>query len=320
MKAFKLLCHLCTDNDTPPDTLDTLDTLFIDLSRLRDIGACMIEIYVIRQDELILIKPLEERITIGSDPSCDVSLPGSLNPMHASIEAIGNKIYLKELNGEVYFNGQRISGSISLKSKDIFDVGDYRFQINKKTPTTGFHTSNTLTGRHSTSGSTDTDEMPNITLLKPQKKTFCQLKILIGRSSDCDAKIPDDSVTRRNVSRHHAEIYVNNGLYYVRDLHSKNGTTLFDYSIDGRPLPRRGTICLGRYELPYEIEEKADLSAGGEGILIPSINPNLSPKRLIGKSPAMLVLKDKLDRALPSDNTVLITGTEFFSGAVFARD
>lgn len=305
---FKKVCHVFTENDTPPATHDTHDTLFIALSGPRDIGAGMIEIYVIRKDELILIKPLEERITIGSDPKCDVSLPDSLNPMHASIEAVGNKIYLKELNGEAYFNGQRISGSISLKPKDIFDLGDYRFQINKKAPTSGSHTSNTVTGTHNSSGESGPDEIPNITLLKPQKKTFCQLNILIGRSSDCHVKIPDDSVTRKNVSRHHAEIYVKNGLYYIRDLNSKNGTTLFDFSIDGRPLPRRGTICLGQYELPYEIEEKTALAVGGEGILIPSINPNLSPKRLIGNSPAIRVLKDKLDRALPSDNTVLITG------------
>lgn len=45
--------------------------------------------------------------------------------------------------------------------------------------------------------------------------------IVIGRHPDCDIIIDDASVSRR-----HAKIDVNNGVYYVEDLNSRNGTAL----------------------------------------------------------------------------------------------
>ena len=268
----------------------------------------MIELYVIRRDELVLIKPLEERLTIGSDAKCDISLRGTISPMHASLEVAGDKLTLKELGGTVYFNGQPIKSTVTLKAKDIFDLGEYRFQINRKTKTDRSVISRTLTATHNTSGTVADDALPVITLLKPQKKSFCQLNILIGRGASCDLKIPDEAITRKNVSRRHAEIYAKNGKYFIRDLQSKNGTTLYDYSVDGRPLPRGGTLCLGRYELPYVIEDPTSTALKEEGIEIPSLNANLGSKRMIGSSPAMQVLKEKLDRSLPGTHTVLILG------------
>lgn len=43
--------------------------------------------------------------------------------------------------------------------------------------------------------------------------------LVIGRSPQCDLVIDDPSVSRR-----HAEVYQQNGQYYVRDLNSRNGT------------------------------------------------------------------------------------------------
>ena len=66
----------------------------------------------------------------------------------------------------------------------------------------------------------------------------------LGRGSDCDIALYDDSVSRR-----HAEIAVRAGLCLVRDLGSCNGTLL-----NGRPISRarlrRGDVLeLGETEL-----------------------------------------------------------------------
>jgi hypothetical protein len=47
-----------------------------------------------------------------------------------------------------------------------------------------------------------------------------------GRNLECDIVLPE-----RQVSRQHAEIFLDQGLYYLRDLNSKNGTYLNDQQI-----------------------------------------------------------------------------------------
>jgi len=49
-----------------------------------------------------------------------------------------------------------------------------------------------------------------------------------GRNTQCDIVLPE-----RQVSRQHAEIYVDQGRYYLRDLGSKNGTYLNGQSLQG---------------------------------------------------------------------------------------
>jgi pSer/pThr/pTyr-binding forkhead associated (FHA) protein len=58
--------------------------------------------------------------------------------------------------------------------------------------------------------------------LKGRKVPIDKHSVIIGRGGknlDCDIVLPD-----RQVSRQHAEVYLDNGLYYLRDLASKNGT------------------------------------------------------------------------------------------------
>ena len=65
--------------------------------------------------------------------------------------------------------------------------------------------------------------------LKDQKIPISTHSIIIGRGGrnmDCDIVLPD-----RQVSRQHAEIYFDQGLYYLRDLGSKNGTYLNEQPI-----------------------------------------------------------------------------------------
>jgi hypothetical protein len=49
-----------------------------------------------------------------------------------------------------------------------------------------------------------------------------------GKNAVCDIELPE-----RQVSRQHAEIYAEQGIYYVRDLNSKNGTYVNDQPVQG---------------------------------------------------------------------------------------
>ena len=65
--------------------------------------------------------------------------------------------------------------------------------------------------------------------LRDKKISINKRSIIIGWGGcnlECDIVLPE-----RQVSRQHAEIYVEQGLYYLRDLRSKNGTYLNEQSI-----------------------------------------------------------------------------------------
>lgn len=66
-------------------------------------------------------------------------------------------------------------------------------------------------------------------ILKGRKVPINKHSVIIGRGGrnmDCDIILPE-----RQVSRQHAEIYLDQGLYYLRDLGSKNGTYVNDQLI-----------------------------------------------------------------------------------------
>jgi hypothetical protein len=67
--------------------------------------------------------------------------------------------------------------------------------------------------------------------LKGRRIPIGAQSVIIGRGGKnkvCDIELPE-----RQVSRQHAEIYVNEGTYYVRDLNSKNGTYVNDQPVHG---------------------------------------------------------------------------------------
>ena len=67
--------------------------------------------------------------------------------------------------------------------------------------------------------------------LKGRRIPISAQSVIIGRGGKntvCDIELPE-----RQISRQHAEIYVEQGTYYVRDLNSKNGTYVNDQSVQG---------------------------------------------------------------------------------------
>jgi hypothetical protein len=67
--------------------------------------------------------------------------------------------------------------------------------------------------------------------LKGRRIPISAQSVIIGRGGKntvCDIELPE-----RQISRQHAEIYAEHGIYYIRDLNSKNGTYVNDQPVQG---------------------------------------------------------------------------------------
>jgi pSer/pThr/pTyr-binding forkhead associated (FHA) protein len=81
-----------------------------------------------------------------------------------------------------------------------------------------------------------------------RETTLSSDPVTIGRDSDADIQILD-----RSASRFHSEVFPVGGMYFVRDLGSKNGTFINEDRLRDEELLREGdTIKIGSTELVYE--------------------------------------------------------------------
>ncbi len=73
-------------------------------------------------------------IQIGRDQTNDVVLPSpSVSRFHAQVERVGQRYRVEDLRSSngTFVNGERIEGSVWLKSEDTIRVGQYRFVMGK---------------------------------------------------------------------------------------------------------------------------------------------------------------------------------------------
>lgn len=81
-----------------------------------------------------------------------------------------------------------------------------------------------------------------------REKTLGEKPMTIGRDAEASIQILD-----RSASRFHAEVFPVGGMYFVRDLDSKNGTFVNDEQIEDEELLREGDVIkIGSTELVYE--------------------------------------------------------------------
>ncbi|MFO0762069.1 MAG: sigma 54-interacting transcriptional regulator [Byssovorax sp.] len=101
------------------------------------------------------------------------------------------------------------------------------------------------------------------------------------------------------VSRHHCAITADSEGFLLRDLGSKNGTTLAGFRVRGAYVNPGAVIGAGATALRFELlpDEIVEPLAGGEGF-----------ERILGQSTAMRRLFAMLPRIAASDSTVLIEG------------
>jgi pSer/pThr/pTyr-binding forkhead associated (FHA) protein/HD-GYP domain-containing protein (c-di-GMP phosphodiesterase class II) len=81
-----------------------------------------------------------------------------------------------------------------------------------------------------------------------REKTLAEKPLTIGRDAEAGIQILD-----RSASRFHAEIFPVGGMYFVKDLESKNGTFINDDRLKDEELLREGDVIkIGSTELVYE--------------------------------------------------------------------
>jgi two-component system, NtrC family, response regulator GlrR len=119
-------------------------------------------------------------------------------------------------------------------------------------------------------------------------------RVVIGTHESAHLKLSDETV-----SRFHCEIDVEGGRARVRDLGSRNGTLLDGVSVESAWLHPNATLTIGTTEIRFELKS--------EHVQIP-LSSRDQFGLMVGRSVAMRRVFAVLERAAPSDATVLIEG------------
>ncbi len=131
--------------------------------------------------------------------------------------------------------------------------------------------------------------------------------LVVGTSAECDLVVSDPKVSRR-----HCQILLTERGILLRDLGSKNGTFVRDLRVLEALLPPAVPVTLGDSELLVK-------PAGATTVL--PLSSKKSFGKAIGQSFAMRALFAKLERAAPTDETILLigesgTGKEVLASAI----
>lgn len=216
------------------------------------------------------------RISIGRDDSCDVIVRGnSVSRRHATIAPVAGGFLLRDesANGTLV-NGIRIVGTYLLANGDVVRVQDeeLRVEIDASTPAPIVRGDKTtqLDLSHITRGATE--EQARAAAVRPVTATLEIVRgpfsgasfqvdravCSIGRADDNDIRIHDDTV-----SLSHATLLRKQGVWFVVDLRSMNGTYVDGSRVSGeRELHPGACVRLGAVELMFRaidtVERKKD--------------------------------------------------------------
>lgn len=104
---------------------------------------------------------------------------------------------------------------------------------------------------------------------RPPRLIALEARTTVGRDDDNDISLPDTVL-----SRHHAEFRERNGIYYVVDLESTNGTYVNDVRVHGeRALHNGDVVTVGGTSLIFHEEVLAPhhFAANADGVVVESI-------------------------------------------------
>ena len=155
------------------------------------------------------------KVTIGRGSQCDLTLADpSVAKLHAEILVDGEELELRNLSGggQVAVNGKPVEGSCTLRRNDRIQLGDRNLAVvdpkltRMKAAGSAANVSWALRANH-----------PAIVgRVFPVRETS-----VVGRSDECDL-----TFSMSHLSRRHARLEVREGLLFVVDLGSANGTYL----------------------------------------------------------------------------------------------
>jgi pSer/pThr/pTyr-binding forkhead associated (FHA) protein len=204
----------------------------------------------------------DSEISIGRHPSCHVRFPKDLaiiSREHARIIREGNRFKLidQSTNG-TYLNGTRITEAI-LKDGDILLFADGgpkvsfltkiaeapgdlpqapeipAARMNRPRPSQPPAPSAPFPPAPETprpAMEIERTQMPLIIQYGPTLRTFKELPVTIGRNPACDFSIDHPGILEQ-----HAQIFFNQGQYWVKDLTGRN-----QISINGSPVPSQAAL------------------------------------------------------------------------------
>lgn len=168
-----------------------------------------------KQNAVWLVEP---KVTIGQGASCDLVLDHKdLKPIHAEIRVNHEQLHLLLLSDSVpvLLNAKVVPMGklVVLRPKDRLRIADTELQIID--PKQESQASPTIPRQEETTG----------WALKANHAALANrvfpvnAKTLVGRSKECDL-----TLAAAHLSRRHAELSIKDGLMYVKDLGSANGT------------------------------------------------------------------------------------------------
>ncbi|EYF00008.1 sigma 54-interacting transcriptional regulator [Chondromyces apiculatus] len=129
--------------------------------------------------------------------------------------------------------------------------------------------------------------------------------LVFGTSSECDVVVSDPLVSRR-----HCEIRLTERGVLLRDLGSKNGTLIQGVPILEALLPPGVVVTVGTSQLTVR--------PTGTSAVLP-LSASTSFGRALGQSLSMRALFAKLERAAPTDETLLLLGESGTGKELLAR-
>jgi len=216
----------------------------------------------------------DTEISVGRHPSCHVRFPKDLaiiSRIHARIVREGNRYKLidQSTNG-TFLNGARITEAY-LKDGDILlfadggpkvsfltKVGDASAELPQASEIPADRLNRPRPSQPqpprapappppempAPASAVERTKMPLIIQYGPTLRTFKELPVTIGRNPACDFRIDHPDILEQ-----HAQIFFNQGQYWVKDLTGRN-----QIAINGSPVPSQAVL---------QPESRLSLSANG---------------------------------------------------------
>lgn len=203
---------------------------------------------------------VRDEVTIGRKEGNTIRLTErNVSRKHAKLRRANGVFFvsdLKSFNG-VRVNGRRIEGEVELKSGDQIVIGDYQLALQfegTEQIDTGPTTTAPMMAPAENEGPTAlvpsppvVDHGPPARLVMVSPPTpgaefaLSRPRLRIGRAEDLEIW-----VNHRSISREHAEVAVENGAVYIRDLASANGVRVNGVDTKQGPIRSGDVIELGQ--------------------------------------------------------------------------
>jgi DNA-binding NtrC family response regulator len=271
----------------------------------------MPELAFFRRGEELLRVSLADRVVIGRDPACDVTLPDpALSRVHAVVEPRNGAWVLVDRSGR----GVRVAGAegpeLSLADGAEIALGGWRALFRAET-TGALEETVAAGGTQIREGEARSGPPPARLRVRAggRERTLpvTAAGVVVGKDPACDAPVDDPFVSSR-----HLRIEPQGGAWAVVDLGSTNGTFISGARVARAELPLGVPVQLGDAEILLEArdsEEPARVVAF-EGLL--------------SRDAGMLQVFELVERVAPSDAAVTIlgdtgTGKELVARALHAR-